>query len=68
MDKFNLIGYEIGCDSRCSPSYRRKVKLRETKTMFISECHRRYKKSDGYVHGSWPMFKLDLKTIEEIKP
>ena len=64
---FTHTAYEVGVDARTTKNYRRKVLLRETKTMWISKDGRRYmKRRDGYTAGDWPMFKLDIETITEI--
>jgi hypothetical protein len=64
---FTHTAYEVGVDARTTKNYRRKVLLRETKTMWISKDGRRYlKRSGGYTAGDWPMFKLDIETITEI--
>lgn len=64
---FTKVAYEIGVDARTPGGYKRKVKLRETKTMFISECGRRYIKKNGYrVAGDWPMWMLDGESIKDI--
>lgn len=67
MEVYTKEAYEVGCDARCQQGYRRKVKLRETKTMLISECGRRYMKRRGLrTPGDWPMFMLDKSTIKDI--
>ena len=64
---FEYEGYEYGVDNRTMPNYKRKVMLRETKTMWISKCGRRYsKKNGGRVLGSWPMYYLDLNTVTKV--
>ena len=58
--------YEYGVDARVRSGYKRKVTLRETKTMWISQDGRRYsKKAGGRVFGDWPLFMIDLESIEE---
>lgn len=65
MSKFTHSGYVRGCDARTPKEYRRKVQLRETKCYWIDKHGTRYsKKWDGSTPGDWPMFKLDLETIE----
>lgn len=60
-------GYEVGADSRTTANYRRKVILRETKTLWISADGRKYsKKHEGLVPGQWPMYQLDLATVVAI--
>jgi|GEM_PF-6955791 len=48
----------------------RQVRLRETRTMWISECGRRFRKSTGIATGSgaWSPYRLDLSSIREIQP
>lgn len=48
----------------------RLVRLRETRTMWISECGRRFRKSTGIATGSgvWSPYRLDLSSIREIQP
>lgn len=53
-----------------SECYRpRKVRLRETKTQWISECEKRFRKSTGAAVGSgvWSSHRLDLRSIREIQ-
>jgi len=47
----------------------RQVKLRETKTQWISECGKRFRKSTGAAVGSgvWSSHRLDLSSIREIQ-
>jgi len=60
-------GYEEGCDARVPSAYRRKVMLRETKTMWISKDGRRFsKKHFGAVPGAWPMYRLNLSTVRPV--
>ncbi|WP_261149746.1 MULTISPECIES: hypothetical protein [Serratia] len=48
----------------------RQVRLRETKTMWISESGHRFRKSTGAAVGSgvWSSHRLDLSSIREIRP
>lgn len=63
---FTKEAYEVGVDARIRDGYKRKVRLRETKTMLISECGRRYGKNNGFrTFGDWPMFMLDEETITD---
>jgi len=67
--KFTHTAYEVGVDARTPNNYRRKVILRETKTMWISKDGRRYmKRRDGRVAGAWPMLMLDLETLTSLPP
>lgn len=53
-----------------SECYRpREVRLRETKTQWISECGQRFRKSTGAAVGSgvWSSHRLDLNSIREIQ-
>jgi len=64
---FTHEGYVVGCDARTPEGYRRKVSLRETKTLWISKDGERYRKNrGGRVAGDWPMFRLDLDTITKL--
>lgn len=64
---FTKEAYEIGCDARVREGYKRKVKLRETKTMLIGEDGRRYGKNNGFrMFVDWPMYRLDGETITVI--
>lgn len=48
----------------------RKVRLRETRTQWVSECGLRFRKSTGAEAGSgvWSANRLDVKSIREIQP
>ncbi len=48
----------------------RHVRLRETRTQWVSECGIRFRKSTGAEVGSgvWSANRLDLKSIQEIQP
>ena len=66
--KFTHIGYVTGCDSRICPEYRRKILLRETKYFWISKDGQRYcKKKFGRTPGDWPMYKIELDSIQPIE-
>ena len=65
--KFTHFGYIVGCDARTPVNYKRKVNLRETKMFWISENGFRFsKKHYGKTSGSWPMWRIDLKSIKPI--
>ena len=65
---FTHEGYEFGFDARMPDNYKRKVILRETKTLWISKCGKRYsKKRNGRVSGVWPLVYLELSTIKKIE-
>ena len=65
--RFTHTGYVEGVDSRSPKGYRRKVELRETKTLWISRDNQRFsKKRDGLVPGDLPMWRLNLNSIEPI--
>lgn len=54
-----------------SECYRpRKVRLRQTSTMWISETGRKFRKSTGAATGSgvWSAYRLDLDSIRELPP
>jgi len=58
----------VGTITEC---YRpREVRLRATKTMWISECGLRFRKATGAAVGSgvWSANRLDLSSIREIRP
>ena len=46
------------------------VRLRQTSTVWISECDRKFRKSTGAEGGSnvWSAYRLDLSSIREIQP
>ncbi|WP_225622046.1 hypothetical protein [Citrobacter koseri] len=57
----------VGIITEC---YRpREVRLRETDTLWVSECGLRFRKATGAATGSgvWSANRLDLKSIREIK-
>ncbi|WP_044178787.1 hypothetical protein [Phytobacter massiliensis] len=57
----------VGIITEC---YRpREVRLRETRTQWVSECGLRFRKSTGAAVGSgvWCANRLDLKSIREIQ-
>ena len=57
-----------GCDARTSDKHRRRIQLRETKFYWINQFGQKYsKQKDGYGLGNWPMYKLDLTSINLIK-
>lgn len=58
----------VGTISECYKP--RQSRLRETKTMWISESGLRFRKSTGAAVGSsvWSSHRLDLKSIREIQP
>lgn len=52
--------YIVGQDNRIRKDYRRKVKLRETKTMWITESGERFSKKWLTTPGTdWPMYCLE---------
>jgi hypothetical protein len=58
-------------DGTITECYRpREVRLRETKTQWISECCLRFRKTTGAAVGSgvWSSHRLDLKSIRKIRP
>lgn len=58
----------VGIITEC---YRpREVRLRETRTWWVSECGLRFRKSTGATVGSgvWSANRLDLSSIREIQP
>lgn len=63
MSEYSFIGYIVGRDARVSDDYRRKVKLRETKTLYVSESGRRFKKSNLAAPGLWPMYQLESEPV-----
>jgi len=57
---FNLKIYKVGCDARTPKSYKRKVKLRETKTLWVTETGERFKKNNLTTPGTdWPLYCLE---------
>jgi len=62
--KFTHVGIEKGADNRTSPDYKQKVNLRETKRYWITEEGSKYKKTTGRGLGDWPMYSLDLNSVE----
>ncbi|HBC5673686.1 TPA: hypothetical protein KEV01_003867 [Citrobacter koseri] len=58
----------VGIITEC---YRpREVRLRETRTWWVSECGLRFRKSTGAAvrSGVWSANRLDLSSVREIKP
>ena len=67
-EKKRLPMTHVGIITEC---YRpREVRLRETATLWVSECGLRFRKSTGAAAGSgvWSANRLDLKSIREIQP
>ena len=63
---FTHTGYVVGVDERTPKEYRRKVELRETKTMWVSSGGQCFiKNRNGHAPGKWPKWKLDIGSIEE---
>ena len=63
-DKFIYEGYIVGCDSRTHPDYRRKVKFRETKTMWITEIGERFSKKRLHTVGmEWPLYRIESEPV-----
>jgi hypothetical protein len=66
--RFTHTGVVVGVDARVRRDFRRKVLLRETKTLWVSSGGSRYRKfADGRTSEDWPMYMLDLGSIEPIK-
>ena len=57
------IGYLIGSDARTPDKHRVKVSLRETKLYWIHNTIK-YRKRDGRGVGDWPLYRLDIDSIE----
>jgi hypothetical protein len=65
MKKMTHTGILYGCDARTPDNFRQEVKLRETKLYWITESGRKYSKKDGIgVGSSFPLYRLDVKTIK----
>ena len=65
MNIWTHTGYVKGVDSRTSGINKKLVKLRETKTLWISQEGLRFsKKLGGYGPGEWPMWKLETESIK----
>lgn len=66
--KSRMLMTHVGIISECYTP--RESRLRETKTMWISESGRRFRKTTGAAVGSgvWSSHRLDLKSIREIQP
>lgn len=60
------VGYEVGVDARCDPGYRRQVLLRETKNHWVDAHGNKYRKAFGMSDVKWPMYRIDLATIQLI--
>jgi len=59
--EYTHVGWIVGCDARTPAGYRRKVRLRETKTLWVSECRRRFSKR-VYLQETgqeWPLYQLE---------
>lgn len=67
MKPFTHIGVIKGNDNRTPKDYQYEVKLRETKLFWINEKNVKYKKRNGNPMGIWPVVRLDLNSIKEIK-
>lgn len=65
--KFTHSAIEIGVDYKIDSCYRKCILLRETKTMFIGNNGRRFRKKDGYVIGKQPRIRLIIQSIEKIE-
>ena len=55
----------IGADSRTPDGYTRIAGVRETKLYWVA-FGMKYKKTNGWGIGDWPMYKIDLSTIKPI--
>ena len=59
-NQFVYEGYIIRYDARTPKNYKRKVKLRETKTMWITESGERFSKKWLTTPGmDWPLYCLE---------
>jgi hypothetical protein len=57
---FTHEGYIVGNDARTSKNYRRKVRLRQTKTLWIAEDGSRFNKKWLVNPGTnWPLYCLE---------
>lgn len=56
-------GKVLGCDARTALGFNQWVKLRETKTMWVDHHGKRFQKKSGRSPGKWPMYRLDLDSI-----
>ena len=56
----------IGADSRTPAGYACVVGVRETKLYWVTIFGMKYKKTTGQGIGDWPMYRLDLATIQPI--
>lgn len=65
--KMTHVGIIVGVDARVPRSYQEKILLRETKNFWVSQHGLKYRKSDGYRPGSWPMYKLLLDSIKPLE-
>ena len=63
---FTHEGYVIGCDARTPDNYRKKVRLRETKTLWVTESGVRFRKPHGRVSGDFPLYRVDIDSIRPI--
>jgi hypothetical protein len=53
-------GYMVGCDARTPAKFKKRVNLRETKTMWITESGTKFSKKTLCVAGcgDWPLYEL----------
>jgi hypothetical protein len=56
-----------GCDNRTPDGFKQRIKVRELKTYFVDSGGTRYDKKTGFVKGQkWPLYYLDLETLESL--
>ena len=60
-------GIVRGNDSRTPRDFQKRVLLRETKTLWVSEAGTKYRKKGGHMtNGDWPLLHLDLSTVRPL--
>lgn len=55
-----------GADGRTPKDFKRRAVLRETKKYWITSLGKRFSKNFGSGPGQWPLYRLDLDTIEKL--
>ena len=58
-------GVVVGSDAR-APNYRKRVFLRELKNHWVTEDGVKFSKNWGSGMGQWPIYSLDLESVEPL--
>lgn len=67
MPKLTHTGIIRGNDARTPNGAKKRIKIRETKCYWISEHGSKYREPSGRGVGDWPMFDLDINTIQPLE-